>query len=675
MSGDAKILRCGAVEGRLKALYKRFEAVNKAAGPFVAIFCVGPFLGADEGAAGDLPEFLSGVAAAAPVPTFFTHALPGGRGALPPPASLPPDGCVAPNLFWLAQAGVRELPPPLPPLRVAALPGAYDPLSFADDAPGAARAARAAGECRKEDVEALLAQLRSSPAPVDLLLTSGWPRGVAAGLPPPGCSAEAAAASAAGAPALAALAAALRPRYHVAGGAPGGAGAASAAQPAFFYLRPPYRNPRGGPGAGCTRFLSLAPQGAQPASNKWLYALGLTPCSAMTPAALAAAAPDATASPYEAQAAPPPPPFGLPPAPAEAQPWRWAAAAAGARPAKRPRAEGAGPLCREATVFVRNLPFSAGEEELSAFFAAAGTVVDVRLAFGPDGRPRGFGHVEFDSPAALPAALALSGGVIAGREVTVEAAASDGGGGEAKARRGEAPVCPPGKPMAGCWFCLSNDKDTHLVASIGEHCYVAVDKGALVDGHVLLVPVEHYACSADLPPPAAAEAWRYITALRACFAQPGGPGEAAGGCLLFERHFALRGKGGNHAHVNALPLPPAAAAAARAAFLDAAQRGGYELVALPAAAGAEEAQAQLRAAMPHAHAEYFLVTLPDGERLLHVLQASGPRFGMQFGREVCAHLLGCPSRADWRECTTDQAGEEGRTAAFKQVFEAFDPFR
>jgi hypothetical protein len=191
----------------------------------------------------------------------------------------------------------------------------------------------------------------------------------------------------------------------------------------------------------------------------------------------------------------------------------------------------------------------------------------------------------------------------------------------------------------------------------------------------LIVPVEHYACSDALPPPAAEELWRYAAALRDCFSQTGRAGEAAGGLLLFERFFALRSKGGNHAHVNALPLPPAAAARARAAFVAAAEAGGFSMQALPAAASAAEAAATLRAALPGPGAEYFLVTLPDGERLLHVLAAGGPRFSMQFGREVCAQLLGCPARADWRECTTDEAGEEARTAAFKEVFAAYDPFR
>ena len=41
----------------------------------------------------------------------------------------------------------------------------------------------------------------------------------------------------------------------------------------------------------------------------------------------------------------------------------------------------------------------------------------------------------------------------------------------------------------------SQDVDVQLVASIGESCYVALDKGALVwepCPHVLIIPIDHF---------------------------------------------------------------------------------------------------------------------------------------------------------------------------------------
>lgn len=50
-------------------------------------------------------------------------------------------------------------------------------------------------------------------------------------------------------------------------------------------------------------------------------------------------------------------------------------------------------------LFVANLPFSATEEDLKQFFAAAGSVVSARIITDREtGRSRGFGFVEMSSP-------------------------------------------------------------------------------------------------------------------------------------------------------------------------------------------------------------------------------------------------------------------------------------
>lgn len=149
----------------------------------------------------------------------------------------------------------------------------------------------------------------------------------------------------------------------------------------------------------------------------------------------------------------------------------------------------------------------------------------------------------------------------------------------------------------------------------GEECYVALDKGAITDQHVLVLPVEHYASSLAAPASTTEEmarwgeaggerggeagaadgrgaAWRvcaqswlcvpqpfiflcttslgaasasagrqgstsclvacrYLSALRSCFAANGK--ELVG----FERYMKLRKSGGNHCHLNAIAVPGA----------------------------------------------------------------------------------------------------------------------
>ena len=74
------------------------------------------------------------------------------------------------------------------------------------------------------------------------------------------------------------------------------------------------------------------------------------------------------------------------------------------------------------------------------------------------GNLNGFGHIQFDTEEAVQRALALHGADLMGRELYVAAAVNkppDAGGAS-------------GKPVEGCWFCLSNpNADVNLIASVG----------------------------------------------------------------------------------------------------------------------------------------------------------------------------------------------------------------
>lgn len=52
----------------------------------------------------------------------------------------------------------------------------------------------------------------------------------------------------------------------------------------------------------------------------------------------------------------------------------------------------------------------------------------------------------------------------------------------------------------------------------GEESYLAVDKGAINWGHVLVLPIEHHRCGLALPPATYAEMMRFLSALRSCYA-------------------------------------------------------------------------------------------------------------------------------------------------------------
>ncbi len=60
-------------------------------------------------------------------------------------------------------------------------------------------------------------------------------------------------------------------------------------------------------------------------------------------------------------------------------------------------------------LFVGNISFLTTEENIRGLFGQAGNVTQVRIATGEDGRPRGFCHVEFETPAEAANALKLQG--------------------------------------------------------------------------------------------------------------------------------------------------------------------------------------------------------------------------------------------------------------------------
>ena len=300
----------------------------------------------------------------------------------------------------------------------------------------------------------------------------------------------------------------------------------------------------------------------------------------------------------------------------------------------------------------------------------------MRLGRGDDGRSRGFCHVAYKTVDGAEKALQLSDTSFYGRDIVVQMAKSEEErNAERDARRANR---PPPPPPQGCWFCLSNEKDTHLVASIASESFVSMDKAGVVADHCQIVPIEHAPSFAAMAPSAAEEMWRYLDALRKCFAAGGGGDPPSGGedgtdngrdVVVFERHLALRSKGGNHCHVNVVPVPRARSGKAKKIFEQAAKKLNFEWCSIPKPESAMDAQAAL---LEHVgDGEYYAVHLQDGSILVRKIGRGEPHW-MSFGREVLGHLLGCPERTSWQECLETEERETARAAAMKASFEKFD---
>lgn len=635
-----KVLFAGDVGGKVEALFKRVAAVNSSNGPFDMLLCTGGFFAGsgpdDDEYSGELLPYITGEKKA-PVPTYFVGGW--GHGSKQALEALPASEG---NVKYLGRSGVVTVGG----LLVAFLDGQYNAAAFRTQEPtGTSSVGPGCRYYAESDVDRLKLGLAKAEGDIDVLLTCEWPAGLCDGLPdtakPQGVPLD-------GAAMCAEVALACRPRYHVAAGK------------RAFFARAPYLNSDLGAGGHATRFIGLAEVG-NTSKQKWLHALALTPAAEMTPEQLTAVPEGTTKCPYEVASRK----RGADAMDDEqlgAQDWRWQQRGGkrqqGGQQQRLPVA--APSLGRQdvvkdksKTAFVRNVPFRATEDDLVEFFSQCGTVVDLVRRTNKEGKLNAFCHIQFDSVEAMERACQVTGSQLMGRTLYIDAATS---GAEAKARAA--------KPVEGCWFCLSNpNADVELVASVGEECYVALDKGAITDQHVLILPVEHFASSQAAPSSATEEMQRYVSALRSCFAASGK--ELVG----FERYMALRKSGGNHCHFNAIAVPSAAAKQAQEAFERGAARHGFELQHLPKVAGDAAAREQLKAAV--GEGEYFVAVLPDGSRLVHPI-AYGERFPLNYGREVLAELAGVPQRADWKACAASKAEEEARTERFKAAFRAYD---
>ena len=82
----------------------------------------------------------------------------------------------------------------------------------------------------------------------------------------------------------------------------------------------------------------------------------------------------------------------------------------------------------------------------------------------------------------------------------------------------------PADSRTDCWFCLASpDCETHLIASCGEHVYVALPKGGLTPYHALLVPINHASGQFTLDPAVAQELARYKSGLTHFFGYRSSP--------------------------------------------------------------------------------------------------------------------------------------------------------
>ena len=571
------------------------------------------------------------------------------------------------------------------PFSVAILPGSYDHLNVkeshasAGNAMLAEKTAKANGEFTVQDVEVIRQTVRrlkengSTLFVVDVLLTQTWPKDVHmlsrykdAMTPISGEEKNASRD-------VAEIANVICPRYHVVASllSPESEGEQNIDQ---FFEREPYRNVSA---KHATRFISLASVGNSK-KQKWLHALGIEPGGTMNPIKLCQMPPDSTPSPYAMAGVSSLQQRGggggnQQSLKRELKPdWR---DNADAKKKQRLEESQTRALVGDAdkTIHVRNLDYRADEGAIAEYFGECGELADLRLGRDVEtGRSRGFCKIAFKTKEGVDAALERDQQNFYGRDIRVQMDRQQQSrqyNGENKNGGYDPNKRKPPPPPVSCWFCLSNNKDTHMIASIGNASFVAMDKGGLNPEHAQIVPIEHVAAFSMLPDETCEEVWSYLQGFRK-FAEA----TEDRGVVAFERHLTLKNKGGNHMHLNVVPIPSNRKHLSKKIFEQAAKRCDFtwDIIAPEHAQTGIAARSAMTSLLSFPEAEYYAVHLPDGTILITEVKQYDKHW-MQFGREVISHLLKTPETANWQSVVQDEDGEIERTNAFKESFKPFDP--
>nr|KYP57547.1 Zinc finger CCCH domain-containing protein 64 [Cajanus cajan] len=453
-----RILLCGDVLGRLNQLFKRVSSVNKSAGPFDALLCVGQFFPDSPEHLEEFTAFIHG-GSVVPLPTYFI----GDYGLAAPKILLQAskdsanrgfkmDGLkICDNLYWLKGSGKF----PLFGLSVAYLSGRKS------------SSVQQFGTYTEDDVDALRA-IAEEPGIVDLFLTyplidvhyssaSDIPAGLSEAVGSDSTISE--------------LVQEIKPRYHIAG------------TKGIYYAREPYSNVDA---VHVTRFIGLASVGNRD-KQKFIHAISPTPASTMSSTEIAMKTTNATLSPYtfvEKRISPTDTTKRSSDSISDSQYWRYDVSQ------KRQKHE-AGHGDKMCFKFVSSGSCSRGEK--------------CNFRHDIDAREQCVRGVCFD--------FLNKGKCERGPDCNFKHSLLEEGDRHPSRRPGSENT-RSGRSKE-CWFCLSSPNvESHLIISIGENYYLAMAKGPLVEDHVLIIPVEHMPSTLSMSSESEIELSRFQNSLK-----------------------------------------------------------------------------------------------------------------------------------------------------------------
>lgn len=621
MTSNVKILIAGDLEGNLDSFAEKLDILNKKGTTFDCIFIVGNVLTPDMSS---LKEFISGSKKIA-FPVYFIDCGPISQLLM----NLYPDGKeIFPNFNFLGRAGVRSLHG----INVAFLSGLENKhypdvfynerrtVSFVEEQ-------RSANFFTSNDITKLLLEHEQfSSAGIDIFLSNEWPENFDVNLP---LSISGFAPHRSGQ--VRDVVKKIEPRYHF------------VALDNVHYQRPPYLNLKG---KHISRLISVAKVPAKGSSSKekFFYALQLTPFKQMDPKDITAQTADTTACPYSEQKVPE---FNHSHTSSE-EPRHVKMENEKILATEAPSEAIIEELTENQVLFIAGFDRFAKDDEISQFISRWGQLEVLDIVYDESSkRHKGYCFAKFkELSSANKALLDAHKYTLNGRRIFV---------GKARKNYKETVV------EQNCWFCLSNPQlEKDLIVKIFDEVYIALDKGPIVPGHLLIVPIGHYPSSVALPREAEKDVEKAKTIITEIYGKYHPIGSH--NILLFERFAPLTS---NIAHLQLQVVP------FRGEFKSVTNSFDRYIRNTKAPFFKLNAGETVRQGLkPTEFFYYFEFRDSNGnlERYVYPLEEEEmKKHGRDFARKIVCELFGLESRLDWRSCVFNEEEKANNIKDYKKL--------
>ncbi|GFS28598.1 CWF19-like protein 1 [Trichonephila inaurata madagascariensis] len=211
-----------------------------------------------------------------------------------------------------------------------------------------------------------------------------------------------------------------------------------------------------------------------------------------------------------------------------------------------------------------------------------------------------------------------------------------------------------------CCFCLTNPNiQRQLLLSIGNHSYLTLAKGGLVEDHLLIIPMEHVAASVNLSESAEKEVENYKLALIEYFHIQDL------NVIFFERNL-----NSPHLQIQVVPIPKSCSSGAVKTIIEFASAQGLKFTELSKFSVLKQVVPKKTSKKSYFYVEIFNNKEICG-KLVHIIDGNFP---LQFGRMMLSSkdLLNLPDHIDWKECKISCDEEVKAADKFRRHFKKYD---